>query len=140
MSDQDERIRKRLQAIEEMEKEELSKYGEVIDDFKFYASKKGLLLCDEHFKYSPPVGITANYPNIVEELGLQVERDKEGLVNFNEVKKTHEIHPMGHGLLLGQNYILLAHHFFRRGFHPRNNYAPRFIEYFWRVNDPAIHL
>lgn len=138
MEEHDEGISKRLQAMKERDDEELRSHTPTIEKFKAFALEHGLTLTDEHFEYSPPVGVTANYPNIVELLGIEATRDDEKLVDFKQVKLNHTTHPMGHGLLLGANYILLAHPFFRRGFHRNNNFAPRFVEQFWRINDPQI--
>jgi hypothetical protein len=138
MSTREDRFAKHIALQREAEAEELSKHKSAIDSFRAFAEASGLLLKDEHFSYSPPTGVTANYPNIVKMLNLGVNRDKEGLVNFREAGTKHQTHPFAHGLLFGKNYVLLAHPYFRRSFHRLNNFAPRFIEFFWSLNDPQI--
>ncbi len=46
--------------------------------------------------------------------------------------------PSQGGLLQTDQFILLAHPHFRRGYHRLNNYAPQFVDLFWQLNELEV--
>lgn len=129
--------RKYLEALRLEEKEELEKNAEMISSFKRFMSKKKVALTDENFKYIHTVGLIVTYPNIVNLL-YPDEIDKESLFSFQKLCQVFEKKVFNEGCLYAENYILMASPYFRRGFHETNNYAPRFIEFFWNFSEADI--
>lgn len=125
-------------SLEEEEKEELAKNADTISSFKEVITKQGVLLTDENFKYIQTIGIVAAYPNIVGYLHSGLENDKEGLMNFKSLCQFFDRRRFQNGYLYNNNFMLMAHPYFRRGFHEVNNYAPRFVEIFWSLDNPNI--
>ena len=136
--------RQYLQMLKEEEKEELSKNLNLITSFKELALKRGVKLIDENFSYIRTIGIVASYPNIVEYLCQDVKRDKEGLYNFSQLCSNYERKAIAEGLLYSKDFILMVHPHFRRSYFDKNNFAPRFVELFWKESfndiEPSIAL
>lgn len=130
--------RQYLKSLKEEEKEELSKNADIINSFKEFMAKQGIFLTDESFKYFQTTGIIATYPNIVKHLHSSLKNDKEGLMNFKNLCQSYKKNFFNNGYLYSDNFVLMAHSYFRRGFEEINNYTPRFIELFWNLDDPDI--
>jgi hypothetical protein len=124
-----------LERLLEEEKEELANHADQINSFKEFMSKKGVILTNDNFKYQQTVGIIAIYPNIISHLHLSLLADKEGLFVFNNLLQNFERRSFVNGYLYGNNFMLMAHPYFRGGLHDINNYAPRFVEFFWNLDD-----
>ena len=127
-----------LESLLEEEKEELANHAKEIDAFKKYMVGKGVPLTDKNFKYFQTIGIIATYPNIISYMHPYLTPDKEGLFRFDELCENFEKRGFINGYLYADNFMLLAHPYFRRGFHEGNNYAPRFIEFFWNLDDANV--
>jgi len=127
-----------LRMLKEEEQEELAKNANTIAAFKKFMAYKGVKLTDENFKYFQTIGIVATYPNIISYLHQSLVTDKEGLLDFKNLKQSFERKGFLNGYLYGENFMLMAHPYFRRGFHGINNYAPRFVELFWNYDNPKI--
>jgi hypothetical protein len=67
-----------------------------------------------------------------------LKRDKEGLLKFDGLTKNFELKRFATGYLFSEKFMLMAHPYFRRGYHQINNFAPRFVELFWAHNDPKV--
>ena len=130
--------KKYLENILAEEREQLSKNSELILAFKDAMSVKGINLKDKNFKYFQTIGIVAEYPNILEYLKPELKNDKEGLLDFSLLNKIFEKRMFANGYLYADNFMAMAHEYFRRGFYHANNYAPRFIEFYWGFNDSEI--
>jgi hypothetical protein len=115
-----------------MEKQENKK---VIDSFKEFLESKGVNLSDDNFFHVTTIGIVVFYPNIVDVLCPDLTKDKENLCDFSLLTTNYEKRQWGSGLLYADNFILMAHPYFRRGFHANNNFAPNFIDMFWNYQD-----
>lgn len=124
------------------EKTELSKNADKIERFKELCSSKGLRLLDENFSYIYTIGIIASYPNILPILNPKIEPDKEDLINLTLLKNYYQKKNVASGFLYGTDYMVMVHPYFRRGFQQNTNFAPRFIELFWRLNpvDMDLHI
>ncbi len=127
-----------LKTLREIEKEELEKYKLQIQYFKKIMKDKGIKLTDDNFNFYQTSGIIVSFPNIVNLLVEDLVIDKDGLINFDELNKTFVKKTFFNGYLFHENFVLMANFYFRRGFHEINNYAPRFIEYFWESNDSNV--
>lgn len=129
---------KYFQMQKEEEEEQLRNNADIISSFKKLMAQKGVLLVDENFKYFQTIGIVAIYPDIVSYLHPNLVRDKECLFDFRSLCKSFERKRFLNGFLYGDNFMLMAHPYFRRGFHGTNNYIPRFVELFWNHDNPNI--
>jgi hypothetical protein len=127
-----------LQAMKREEKEELEKNAGVIHSFKQLVKTSGVDLIDDNFKYVRTIGVIATYPNLVEILCSDFQKDKEGLVDFKLLNSLYEKKQFADGFLYSQNFMLIAHPYFRRGFYETANFAPNFIHLFWDLNDVGI--
>ena len=138
MSMLDEMQQKYLQQLREEELEELTKNEETIASFKEYAAQKGVILKSQNFKYLRAIGVVAVYPNLLSYLEPTVVNDKEGLLDFKSLCATFEQKRFIPGYLSAPNFSVMAHPYFRRGFHEVNNFAPRFVELFWSFKPADI--
>jgi hypothetical protein len=130
--------KKYLENLLTEEKQQLSENLEIILGFKKYILTKGIELKDENFKYLQTIGIVAEYPNILGYLEPELINDKEGLLDFTLLDKKFEKKRFSNGYHYANNYMAMAHHYFRRSFYHANNFAPRFIELYWGFQDPEI--
>jgi|APTNR8051073442_1049403.scaffolds.fasta_scaffold00532_10 hypothetical protein len=130
--------KKYIQNLRDEEKREIADNASLINSFKQFCATKGIVMTDSNFKYIQTIGIVACYPNLVGQLCTDFSKDKEGLVDFNFLATRFERRPFATGFLYGDNFILMAHPYFRRGLHPSNNFAPRFTELFWALNQSDI--
>lgn len=127
-----------IQNLHDEQKRELANNTDIISSFKKSCATKGFILSDDNFKYIQTIGIVACYPNLVGRLCTDFYKDKEGLVDFNFLIKHFERRPFAKGFLYSDNFVLMAHPYFRRGLYANNNFAPRFTELFWAFNQDDI--
>ena len=130
--------KKYLENLLAEEKQQLSENSKIILDFKKKLFTKGIELKDENFKYLQTIGIVVEYPNILSHLEAELINDKEGLLDFKSIDKKFIKKRFANGYLYADNYMAMAHQYFRRNFYHANNFAPRFIEMYWGFQDPEI--
>ncbi len=138
MDDTQEILRRYHQHQIEEEKEMLLENAELITSFKQMFSEKGITFNDNNFNYVDAIGVVASYPNIVEHLCTGFSKDKEGLIEFKLLNELYENRLPAKGFLYAPNFMLMANPYFRRGFHPNANFAPRFIDLFWKYRNPDV--
>lgn len=124
--------------LRETEKIKLIDNSSLIKSFKEYCSKKGIKLNDNHFKYSPAVGIVAEYPNILKILCNKIKIDNEGLHDYKKLESFYKKSPHADGYFYGDNFMLMVHQYFRRSFSFLGGFSPCFIEKFWRYNNSEV--
>ena len=130
----DERIENyRKHQLEEQAKE-LSENSELIDSFIEFCESKYIPLSKKNIQYIQTIGIVASYPNLVKLLNENVKVDKEELVSFGILEKEYNRKPFASGFLFSNNYMVMAHPYFRRGHHKNSNFSPRFIDIYWGYN------
>src|SRR5687768_6713027 len=129
--DHKEEYQKQLQLEQE---EELANKADLIQQFIKQCQTRKIILTPADFNYSYAVGITANLADIIKQLDSDLIPDKEGLFEFSELSARFETLPFAPGMFISKDYILLADSLFRRGFSALANFAPRFIELFWKFN------
>ena len=122
----------------EEQKEELNKNSALIQTFIAFALSKEIKLSISNFKYVRAIGIVARYPNIVCLLNQNISKDKEELFDVYILEKEYKKEKIASGFYYSDNYLLMAHPYFRRGYHENSNFAPRFIEIFWNFNKKNI--
>lgn len=131
MQSNDDFIKEYLIQKQVEEKEVMASNSKVIKEFKQYCKSKGLDLHDDNFRYIQTIGIIAQYPNLLKILSPELEMDKEGLNNLDNLLKGVKINPYLAGTVHKGNFRLLASPFFRRGHNEASNFPPNFIPLFW---------
>lgn len=124
--------------MEKQSRQRLTEAADLIAKFTVLAASKGLTLGTESFEYIQTTGIVAKARGIARALLGSVTAERDGLLPFNEIADRFPPHPHCEGCFLGPEFILMAHPSFRRGMHPLNNWAPRFVDLFWRFDSPGI--
>lgn len=124
--------------LKEEQLRELEKNASVIAHFRAYAQTKGVTLSDNNFSYTSSIGVLASSPGMTSKLLRGIEPERDGLYRFETLANDFKPIPFQSGLLLGDHFALLAHPHFRRGYHGLNNYAPLFIDLFWRFDDQSV--
>ena len=134
----DEMIARHLAGIERQSRERLAEAADLLEKFTAFAAFKGVILCAESFEYIQTIGIVAKAQGIARTLLGPIKVERDGLISFNEIAS--RLPPSLHheGCFAGPDFILMAHPCYRRGMHPVNNWAPRFVDLFWRFNGPGI--
>ncbi len=116
----------------------LQENKELIEHFKKHALSKGVQLSDSDFDYVQSIGVVASKPNLLLNLSNKIQPDKEGLIKFSTLANQFELNKFVSGYFYDTNFMVMPHHFFRRGFSKCNNFAPLLVERLWSLNDPNI--
>lgn len=140
MTDQeyDKMIASHIADLENLARERLAEAADLIGAFTALAASKGVILNAESFEYIPTTGIVAKAQGIARALLGPIRTERDGLLPFNEIANQFPVSLHTEGCFSGPEFVLMAHPYFRRGMHPVNNWAPRFIELFWRFEGPGI--
>lgn len=124
--------------MEKLSRERLADATNLIAKFTALAASKGVHLTAESFEYIQTTGIVAKAQGITRALLGPIKTERDGLLPFDEIASRYPPCSHSQGCFAGPNFILMAHPCYRRGMHPVNNWAPRFIDLFWRFNGPSI--
>ncbi len=123
-----------LKREEEFRREKLNENFSIINTFIDKLSLLGVELNTSNFNYIPKTGIVVTYKNILSILNPSLHKDKEGLLRVSDLLEYYTIDNFVEGLFYSNDYIVLPHNFFRRGFHEQNHFAPSFISEYWKLN------
>lgn len=134
----DEMMMRYLADMEKVSRERLAEAADLIAKFTALAASKGVILGAESFEYIQTTGIVAKAKGIARTLLGSIKTDRDGLLPFNEIANRYPPSRHCEGCFAGPDFILMAHPCYRRGMHSINNWAPRFIELFWRFEGPDI--
>jgi hypothetical protein len=138
MSDQKEWLKKYRKSLLEQNERELKAKRQTIEEFKAHCRAIGLALDDGDFEFVPPIGVVATHPGILCVLDPNFHRDKEGLVACEELFARYTKSDVNPGYLNSKNYMVMLSQVFRRGMSSHCNWAPRFVDEFWDLEDPRI--
>lgn len=122
----------KIQAIEEN--------SQIIENFIDYCKKKNVNLTKDNFNFVQPIGIIAEYPNLLNLINNNLVKEDEELISFKNLKEYYHINNLNAGYLIGENYMPMAHSFFRRRFNENANFAPNFINEYWKLKDENIDV
>lgn len=115
--------------------EELEKDSDLINRFISYCNSIGINIQKKDIDYVQAIGIIAEFPKIVSLLNPKLIADKENLTNTKilekELSKKHF-----EGYYFGENFMVMASNYFRRGYSKHANFAPNFLKKFWKYNQP----
>ncbi|MEA4917270.1 hypothetical protein [Proteiniphilum sp.] len=118
--------------------EELTENSSLIQSFIDYCDSKQIKLKNDNFDYVQTIGIVAIYPNIVHLLNKKISTDKEELVEVSVLDKEFKRERFASGYYYSDKYIIMAHPYFRRGYHQNSNFVPHFIDIFWDYDKDNI--
>ena len=134
----DEMMARYIAGLEEESRERLAEGADLIAKFTALAASKGVILNAESFEYIQTTGIVAKAQGIARALLGPITAERDGLLPFDEIASRFPPRPHCEGCFAGSDFILMAHPCYRRRMHPVNNWAPRFIDLFWRFDGPGI--
>lgn len=142
--DRAERIKKYQAFMAQEKQEKLEENKNLIEAFIVYCKNYGIELQASDFDYNHALGVHCRSKDIVLRINPKMASDKEGLYDFNKLLDTYSKKPFSEGALYADNHIFYASNFFRRGYSMNSNFAPRFIEHFWKndfnANEVGIAL
>lgn len=127
-----------VEALETERRETLLAHADLIQDFRTYARSKGVALGEGDFDYDPKIGIIAKQSGIFWKLAHELQRDKDGLVLFSDLKAAFPNASSMAGYLRGGQFTAMAHPHFRRALNERNNFAPHFVSRFWQMQPETL--
>lgn len=131
MTEREKLIEKHKRHLMEVQQNELNQHSKIIEAFLKYCIKRNIKITSNDISYIQTIGIVATFPNIVNLLNSNVKIDKEELVDFNILEKEFKMKPFFSGYFFSENYMVMAHPYFRRAHSPNNNFSPKFIDLFW---------
>ncbi|AZD33596.1 hypothetical protein C4K22_0831 [Pseudomonas chlororaphis subsp. aurantiaca] len=134
----DEMMARYFADMEKQSRKRLAEATDLITKFTALAASKGVILGAKSFEYTQTIGIVAKAQGIARTLLGPIRAERDGLLPFNEIANRLPLSLHYEGCFAGLDFILMAHPWYRRGMHPVNNWAPRFIERFWRFDGPGI--
>ncbi|GEJ47598.1 hypothetical protein [Chryseobacterium sp. ON_d1] len=128
--------KKLLQKMKDDKKTELAQNSVLIDQFIAHCKTLGINISLSNIDYIQSIGIIAEFPDLVRLLNHDMVPDKEGLINTKTLeaqfsKKQFE------GYYYGSNFMVMANHLFRRGYSKNANFAPEFLDFFWKLEQPS---
>jgi len=129
---------KYLDAQKQEIERQLEEHSKTIEDFILFCSNIGLKLTKENFNYINTIGIVAEYPNLLFHLNPSLRKEDEDLIECKSLEIHFEKKAFNSGMLYSEKYIVMAHSYFRRGYSKFSNFTPRFIELFWKFNEPNV--
>jgi hypothetical protein len=121
-------------AMEELARANLARAADLIERFTALAASKGIRLTSNSFSYVQAIGIVASAPGLAKVLLGLTPTERDGLFAYEEIAE--RLPPSQHqaGYFIGSDYMLMAHPCYRRQMHPLCNWAPRFVDLFWKLD------
>jgi len=138
MSNPNEWFEKYRKTLLEQNQRKLEEKRQTIEEFKSHCSGIDLSLEDDNFEFIPPIGVVATHPDILCALDPNLHRDKEGLVACENLFARYTKSNVNPGYLYSKNYMVMLSQVFRRGMSSHANWAPRFVDEFWDLDEPEI--
>lgn len=127
-----------MEAMADYARSELERSAELIEHFTQVAASSGVVLDSASFSYVQTIGIVATAPGLARKLLNIVPSERDGLYAFDEIAQRLPPDRFQEGYFVSKDYMLMAHPCYRRRMHPMANWAPRFIDLFWRLNSANI--
>lgn len=122
-----------LESLDAERRAKLAANADLIRNFSDYALAKGIVLSNADFDYYPKIGIIAQQRGIFWKLANELQRDKDGLVQFSDLRARFPHTGYMAGYLRGEQFTAMVHPHFRRGLYAGNNFAPLFVDRFWQM-------
>jgi len=119
--DMQEMMARHRAAMAEHARQELERSAESILRFIELAATKGVSLNSSNFKYVLPIGVVASAPNLGLTLLGPIQKERDGLLSYDELTSRLEPSGMQSGYFVGPSYMLMAHPCYRRGMYHRES-------------------
>jgi hypothetical protein len=117
---------------------QLERSSDLIERFTKLAATKGIALTPDSFSFIQTIGIVATAPGLAKTLLGACSIEKDGIFAFEDIAARMPTNRFQEGYFIGDDYMLMAHPCYRRGMHPVNNWAPRFVDLFWNFDSPDV--
>ncbi|GAD89601.1 hypothetical protein VHA01S_023_00150 [Vibrio halioticoli NBRC 102217] len=117
---------------------ELDRHRQRIQEFSLYCEQHNISVLKDDFDYIQTIGVVARRKNILKDIYPDLPVDKDGLVSWNFIKDKLQSSNQMAGYIGLNDFVVMVHPYFRRGMFLLNNWAPLFVELFWRVEDDNI--
>ncbi|MFD2873491.1 hypothetical protein ACFS5N_13480 [Mucilaginibacter ximonensis] len=143
MNAMEEMRRKRLEMQQEEREKQLNEHADIIAAFMDRCSTLETPAHDLQIDYVETIGIIAQAPGLLMNLNPDLVIDDDGLYDLAQLRSVFKSAPFpGTGLMVANDFMLMAHPFFRRGMHQLSNWESRFIELFWntKISDARINV
>ena len=134
----EEMMARHVAGIAERARSELEKASELITRFTKLAAKSGVPLDPSSFEYVQTIGIVASAPGLARALLTPIHVERDGLFEYNDIARKLPPSQFQAGYFVGSDYMLMAHPCYRRGMHPKANWAPRFVELLCEFEVPNV--
>ncbi len=125
-------------AMAEQARNELDNASGLIARFTGVAAKSGVLLGPSSFEYIQTIGIVANAPGLAKALLGSIHVERDGLFSYNDLAQRLPPSKLQAGYFVGSDYMVMAHPCYRRQMDPKANWAPNFVELFWKFQQPGV--
>lgn len=136
--DEQDMMKKYFEQLEKEKERELAQNSNGITKFSDFCRGFGVELSANNFDYLQTTGLIAQQGSLLDKIFYEVPKDKDGLFSWNGLQQLLKKTEQMPGYIPTDNYVAMVHPYFRRGMHSVNNFAPRFIDLFWEVDDPDI--
>jgi hypothetical protein len=127
-----------LQQRAELARDELAKGSDLISRFAGFAAAQGLTLTPASFEYIQTIGIVANARGLAKALLGPITTERDGLLSYEKITERLRPSRFQEGYFMGRDFGLMAHPYYRRGMHPNNNWAPRFLQKLCSFDHPNV--
>lgn len=131
-------MERHLEIMAERARSELERSSSLIERFTKIAAAKRILLVPDSFSYIQKIGIVASAPRLARMLLGITPTERDGLFSYEDITERYPPSQFQEGYFVGSDCMLMVHPCYRRGMHPMNNWAPRFVDLFWRLNSQNI--
>lgn len=136
--DEQEMMKKYFEQLEEEKERELARNSNEIAKFSDFCRGFGVEIVSDNFDYLQTTGLIAQQSYLLDQIFHEVPKDKDGLFAWSSLQELLTKAEQMPGYIPTDNYVAMVHPYFRRGMHSVNNFAPRFVDLFWEVDDPKI--
>lgn len=131
-------MERHIKAMADHARSELERSAGLIERFTQMAASNGLALDSDSFSYIQTIGIVASAPSLAKMLLGVTPTERDGLFAYEEIAQRLPPSQFQEGYFVGSDYMLMAHPCYRRRMHPMANWAPRFVDLFWRLDSSNI--
>ncbi len=100
-------------------------------------AEKHIELTPSDFQYVTTIGVLLIHPKIINFL-IPDKPDKEGLYEFETLKKRFAKAYAGKGVFKSDKFYLMASPLFRRGHYASANFEPGFLNKFWNYKNSEV--
>lgn len=136
--DEQEMMKRYFDQLEKEKESELSRCSNEIKVFREFCHNRGVEIFEDALDYLQITGVIAKQKALLGKIFDEVKQDKDGLFSWKSLRELLTKSAQMPGYIPTDNFVAMVHPYFRRGMHSVNNFAPRFVDLFWEIEDPKI--